>query len=881
MIKVNRLTILMLLSVVGSIAFAQSDWTGEVLVHPVSDTSGLSSSNASRMLSLKGGSIKQRIAGPEIFVLTPPTGVSVADYMAELKASGAYKVVAPNQYAMPAATSNDPELNNQWHLTQISAQVAWNYTTGSAGKIVAIVDSGVDGNHPDLAPNLVLGYNSIQNLAQSAGGVMTDVHSTGHGTRCMGIAVAKGNNGIGISGVGWNLKGMPIRVTDQTSGLSTVSELLEGVTWAVDNGADVASVSYDQVSNSLVETTGAWARTQGALLVWAAGNNNTNLNTFDHFNVTVVGATDRSDAKTATSNFGRGVDLFAPGTQIYTTRKGGGYGNAPTGTSFATPQVAASLALLMEHNPTWDPILIERQLQLTARDIGAQGFDAVFSYGRLNTGLALMNLNPKWSYNSLPLPVGVTGGICYKILNNGNKVGVSNSLDKILFWPASGGVISHDLPGTLVEFGGVNEQNILVATVLAAPRRGIKLDLITGLYSLDSLEIGNFSHYTGINDQGLISGYYSLNGSSYGYVIENGFKKMIGENFLAGYFGSRPNRCTTINNEGHIGLSITSVGTDAFIGDAFNGNLSLHFVGQVGHTGYILAIGPNGFATGAYSDPQGRPQAFRMRYDFTGSEVYPPFEIHDGYFSGGLDINSIGESVGWRNDGASHFFYDLIRNVNIRQMTDNVPPGNFPDFRMMYDITEGGDVATALQYNSGLYTPAWLKRNRDLTYTLDLGQIGANPTYVGTIPPVVAIQFGNEAGVFESGLSIRDYTTSTGRFPVQVPESVGSTFRMRLQCNPLVTPGYTGCGYLSKIVPPLNQPAWPRDAFGQDPTTLYQGDCDLDNEIGPGDFEMVVGAFGTVEGDDDWNPQADVDGDGEVGPGDFEIIVENFGLAGD
>ena len=67
---------------------------------------------------------------------------------------------------------------------------------------------------------------------------------------------------------------------------------------------------------------------------------------------------------------------------------------------------------------------------------------------------------------------------------------------------------------------------------------------------------------------------------------------------------------------------------------------------------------------------------------------------------------------------------------------------------------------------------------------------------------------------------------------------------MRLQCNPLVTPGYTGCGYLSKIVPQLNQPAWPRDAFGKDPTTLYQGDCDLDNEIGPGDFEIIVENFG-------------------------------------
>jgi hypothetical protein len=874
----------LLLAVVASIAFAQSDWTGEVLVQPASDKAGLSNASASRMLSLKGGTVKQRIAGPEIFVLAPPAGVSVADYMAKLQESGAYKVVAPNQYAMPAATCNDPELNNQWHLTQISAQVAWNYTTGSASKIVAIVDSGVDGTHPDLGPNLVSGYNSIQNLAESAGGVVTDVHSTGHGTRCMGIAVAKGNNGIGISGVGWNLKGMPIRVTNSSNGSSTISELLEGATWAVNNGANVVSVSYEQVNNPLVETTGSWMRTQGSLLVWAAGNTNTNLNNFDYWNVTIVGASDSDDRKLLTSSFGRAVDICAPGSLVRTTLKGGGYGNAPQGTSFATPQVAAAMALLMERFPSWLPAKVERQLLLTARDMGSEGYDTVYGNGRLNVGLAVWNPDPKWTLEEMGLPPGVNSATVERLNDLGDGVGKSDNDQNLIFYPKGGlPIVGAAPPGySLIEIRGLNSSRTTVGVALGfGTTRGFTWNPSSGFTLHD---VPN-SLYTGINQVGDIVGHEG----NVPFIIRGGVKSYILSSFLSGTYQGRAAIASAINDYGHISLTMANNGSDnAYLVNQFDGTISFNYAND-SHRVNLIGLSETGYGAGLTNNATlGKVQAVQVRANLfdTVTPISAPLEFitpNSTWDSNTLarGVNNKGESVGGAEGGAIPFFADGIRYINPKFFVETELPGVFPELGQAWDITDKGDIV-ATRYLGLQLLPIILRRQRDLTYVMDLGQMGASPNYIGTIPPVVAVQFSDEAGVFSAQEPlIRAYDADQGRIFLDIPSSIGGSFRMRLQCNPLVTPGYDGCGYLSKIVPPLNEPAWPLDAFGQDPTTLYQGDCDLDNEIGPGDFEIVVGAFGSVAGEDDWNPQADADGDGEIGPSDFEIIVENFGLAGD
>ncbi len=107
-------------------------------------------------------------------------------------------------------TPNDPLYPSQWHLSRIAAPDAWSTTTGSSGIIIAILDSGVDGSHPDLASKMVSGWNFYDNNANT-----TDVY--GHGTKVAGTAAAAGNNGTGVASVAWNCLIMPVRISD-TSG---------------------------------------------------------------------------------------------------------------------------------------------------------------------------------------------------------------------------------------------------------------------------------------------------------------------------------------------------------------------------------------------------------------------------------------------------------------------------------------------------------------------------------------------------------------------------------------------------------------------------------------------------------------------------------------
>lgn len=858
----------------------------EVLVKRIEDTTSTATTVLMRSLDLKGGVIRQRIAGPEILVVRVPVGRSTSDYITALRESGDFALVEQNQIVGPCADPNDPSFNTQWHLSQISAPVAWNFTTGTSGKVVAICDSGVALTHPDLVQNLVPGYNTISGLSQANGGLVTDIHSSGHGTRCMGIAVAEGNNNIGISGVGWGLKGMPIRVTNNTDGTTPVSELLEGVTWAVNNGADVVSVSYEGLSNNAIEATGAWARTQGALLVWAAGNSNTNLSAFDYWNVTVVGATDRNDVKLATSSYGRAVDIWAPGTQIYTTNKTNGYGNAPQGTSFATPQVAATLALIMERNPTWTPEKVERQMFLTARDIGAVGFDTVYGYGRLNTGQAVWNPDPQWILNELPLPAGYNGATQFKMNSNGDYVAANSS--NLYYFPHNGLAQTIPLPegnhAPWIELRGFNNARTVVGIIgtIGNRPRGFSWNPTTGFY-LHPPD----SRFTGINEAGDIVG-FSVQGA---LLIRNGVVTLIQETFSNALFVNNAS-CVAyaINNLGNIAAQFAAGGSfPCYILDRYDGNFSQSFNYGPNIQTYGDDISESGFSTGYFYDPsQNNYTSFYARSNVRDQVSLSPnlsrVLNESGAWSDtsrGISVNNAGEVVGYSNNVSVPFFYDGLRYINPSQYValDEFEP--VPALTPAWDINESGDIALGKRDGSNVI-PVKLTRDRNLTYVMNMGQLGASPTYIGTIPPVVAIQFANEAGVFLPGDPVLNpYDRDSGRITVGVPPEVGGTFRMRLMCNPIVTPGYTGAGYLSKIVPPLNQPGWPLDAFGRDPTALIQGDCDSDNEIGPGDFEMVVAMFGTVDGEAGWDPRGDVDGDGEVGPSDFEIIVENFGLAGE
>lgn len=286
----------------------------------------------------------------------------------------------------PDFTPNDPSYSSQWHLPKISAPAAWDLTTGTSNVIVAIIDSGVDATHPELAGLTVPGWNFYNNNSNTA-----DVY--GHGTSVAGTAIARGNNGVGIASVAWNCRIMPIRVSN-TSGSATFSAMAQGLTYAADHGARVANVSYAGAARSAtVQTAAAYLAAHGGLTVASSGNDGTTLTDPDNASILAVSSTTSTDTLSTFSTRGPFVDLSAPGSSIYTTKMGGGY-RTMSGTSFAAPVVAGVAALMFSADPTLTPAEVETILEQTALDLGAVGYDTSFGWGRVNAYQAVLAALP-------------------------------------------------------------------------------------------------------------------------------------------------------------------------------------------------------------------------------------------------------------------------------------------------------------------------------------------------------------------------------------------------------------------------------------------------------------------------------------------------------
>jgi hypothetical protein len=312
-------------------------------------------------------------------IVTPPAAQSEKQYAAALLATGDYDYVEPDWLVAPAGMEpNDLYYIDQWYLPHIRADWAWFYTQGNVDVVVAIVDTGVDVAHPDLAGSFVPGFNVVDELAEIDGGMVSDVY--GHGTRVAGIIAASGNNSIGVCGVGWDFSLMPIRATNALDGLAFVSDLNHGARWAAEHGARIVNVSYHGVGSSSVQTTGEYIRGLGGLVIWSIGNGSEEIVDFDHPDVIVVASTDAFDSFATFSNFGAITDLVAPGTPIRTTLNGGGYVYVG-GTSYSAPIVTGVAALMWSAAPSRTSLEIEHALLSTASDLGEPGDDALFGHG--------------------------------------------------------------------------------------------------------------------------------------------------------------------------------------------------------------------------------------------------------------------------------------------------------------------------------------------------------------------------------------------------------------------------------------------------------------------------------------------------------------------
>ncbi|MEQ1821312.1 MAG: S8 family serine peptidase [Fimbriimonadaceae bacterium] len=353
------------------------------------------------------------------FVIDIPEGMNENSFSAWLMSTGNYQYVTPDWTVYPLITPNDASYASQWALPKINAPAAWNHYTGSS-TIVAITDTGVRTDHQDLSSQLVSGANSATGTAipQSSGGLVEDIN--GHGSHCAGIAAARGNNSVGVSGINWNSRIMPVRVTNSSGGSSSIAALNAGIRWAADNGARVISTSYSGVSDASVQTTGNYCKvTRNALSCWAAGNSNVNLPT-DHVDVTIVGSSSPTDGKSSFSNFGPGVDVFAPGENILSTYRTSSTSYATlSGTSMACPLAAGMANLLAGANPLMTAQQIEDILYQTCFDLtaapGGVGNDSYWGWGRIDALAAVRRVYNNYAFrqNSLTLTVGipVSGGL--------------------------------------------------------------------------------------------------------------------------------------------------------------------------------------------------------------------------------------------------------------------------------------------------------------------------------------------------------------------------------------------------------------------------------------------------------------------------------------
>lgn len=308
----------------------------------------------------------------------------------------------------------------QWYLDKIDAFEGWDYTQGSSEVVIAIVDNAVRTTHSDLVNNLWV------NAAESENGFDTDLNgytddingydvadgdndpnppdsftsgAFSHGTHCAGTASASTDNGVGISGVGFNCKIMSVKCTPDAEDGASLQYAYEGLRYAIDANADIISMSWgSRVTSFTGEALINTAVLNGITLFAAAGNDGEEslLSPASHDDVMAVGATNQDDEITTFSNFGDDIAFMAPGLSIYNLFGGNdndyGYSN---GTSMACPIAAGFAGLILSHYPDFTPDEIESAIEDGCDFIDDLngGYEDKLGAGRINIGNTFKTLS--------------------------------------------------------------------------------------------------------------------------------------------------------------------------------------------------------------------------------------------------------------------------------------------------------------------------------------------------------------------------------------------------------------------------------------------------------------------------------------------------------
>jgi subtilisin family serine protease len=390
----------------------------------------------------------------EFVAVTVPAGVDPDQFLNELRNSSDVVDAAFDPIVYLTGTPDDPYFStHQYALRNTGSQppqdpgtagadcemeAAWEHTTGDSSVILAILDTGLDINHPEFAGRLWINdFDPIDEVDNDSNGYVDDRFGWNfinennspnddnmHGTHVTGIAAATGGNGDGVAGMDWNCRIMPLKViaADGSGGASIIAA---GIVYAVDMGADIISMSLGTYGLSgALEAATAYADTAGVIVVAAMGNDNIGdpLYPAAYPSTIAVGATDSDDNRawplcsSPGSNFGPWIDLCAPGNYVWNTvpRGLGGYANL-CGTSMATPHVSGLASLILSLRPDYPADSVRRILCLGAEDAVGRltedtpGYDDFHGWGRINGRITLQALAVAFAPNlTVPGPQATT-----------------------------------------------------------------------------------------------------------------------------------------------------------------------------------------------------------------------------------------------------------------------------------------------------------------------------------------------------------------------------------------------------------------------------------------------------------------------------------------
>lgn len=415
-------------------------------------------------------------------ILSVDSGGAAEELAFEISSVDGVVSVSSENRVRTLFTPDDPGTTYQWALDTVDAYEAWDVTMGTHEVVVAVLDTGIDWNHPDLAANMWTnddGYHGYNIVDDNWFPMDDNIHGydasddwvanlyTYHGTHVAGIIGAVTDNAVGMAGLA-QVRLMAVKVMNE-SGEGTDGMVASGIRWAVDHGADIVTMSLgvEGTSTTMVNAVN-YARNNDVVMIAAAGNDGTSVVSYPaaYPQVIAVGATDDTDRRASFSNYGTNLDVVAPGVMIYSTQGGTGY-QYLSGTSAAAPHVAGVAALMLTVSPALEPEEISSIINQTATDISQTAYDPTTGWGIVNAFRAVETVSaPRVTITDYPEFVEPNATYSISWMVSGGDPGMIESTT--LYWGTTSSAI--DNPTTV--FSGTTWAVFSVGDLPSLPGNG-------------------------------------------------------------------------------------------------------------------------------------------------------------------------------------------------------------------------------------------------------------------------------------------------------------------------------------------------------------------------------------------------------------------------